>query len=169
MHSPEPGSETHTAHGTGKAWPQSCRGQKEFHFGSTWLCVRKERRLTPDVWGRETLLLRSPFSCILSLSSNVSCLLSAGHSFRGDGVRKRWPPEFLHPAQRLGLQLPPGEPNTSEEHPRAWGAMECGAPARQHFLRCLICVPQPFPGREGGRPRSSWGCSSLVPVICTDF
>lgn len=131
----------------GKAWPLNCRGQKEFHFGSTWFCVRKEQRLTPDVWGQESLLLPSSFSCILSLSSNVSCLLAAGHSFRGDGVRKRWPPESLYPA----LQLPPGESNTSEEHPREWGAMECGAPARQHFLRSLICVPQPFPEREGGR------------------
>lgn len=147
--------------------PAAGKGHKEFHLGSTWFCVRKERRLTPDVWGRETLLLPSSFSCILSLSSNVSCLLSAGHSFRGDGVRKRWPPESLHPAQPP-LQLPSGEPNTSEEHPRAWGAMECRAPAGQYFLRCLICVPQPFP-EEGGGPGTPGAAAAWCQLFVQTF
>lgn len=42
MHSPEPGSETRTAPG---------KGHKEFYFVSTWFCVRKERRLTPECVG----------------------------------------------------------------------------------------------------------------------
>ena len=143
------------------------KGHKEFHLGSTWFCVRKERRLTPDVWGQETLLLPSLFSCILSLSSNVSCLLSAGHSFRGDGVRKRWPPESLHPAQPR-----PAAPIWGAQHQRgAPQSMGChGVPGTSRaafpalFDLCALTIP-----RGGRRPGRCWGCSSLVPVVCTDF
>lgn len=69
----------------------------------------------------------------------------------------------------LGLQLPSGEPNTSEEHPKAWGAMECGAPAGQHFLRCVICVPQPFPEGEGGGPGAPRAAAAWCQLFVQTF
>lgn len=112
IHSPEPGSETRTAPAAGK-------GHKEFHFGSTWFCVRKEQRLTPHVWGRE------PYSSLRRLAAFYPCpqmlavcyQLDTASEETGSGKDGLQSPSTQH---SLGLQLPSGEPNTSEEHPRAW-------------------------------------------------
>lgn len=49
------------------------------------------------------------------------------------------------------------------------GAMKCGTPARQHFLCCLICVPQPFPEGEGGGPGAPGAAAAWCQLFVQTF